>query len=772
MIGTKAAAAAAVGTAYRRGALLAAPRPRRCRCSRGCCAFSSSSSFLAAAAAGAKKTKTATAKESTGAGRRFRRPRPRAPPPSGQAAAPSRRGVVKILGLRGASARHEAESEDLKGRVGDVGDSSASANASANATAASVRTYRKVRVGIDKDGEGQDGGDLVVPMSVVDGHLRHEQLPFAYFFDGFLDEDELEASLRRVLPRFPVLAGRITSTDIRVSRNGVGAAEVAASEASGVEVTFAETRVPLERWLEGGPTYGSGSGHPTLSPLFEPLFEPGSSQSQNHQQQRNSAAADDPPPPPPPPPLATIKVTYLAGSGGGGGDDDITTTNGNGSSAEASTCIGINLNHAVADAASCFRFVSCWGREMRQGIGAGVGGSRSPFIIAADSNARSEATVAGMLTADLADAMGMAPPVGGGGDGATTTTTRWLDWMASCFGVEAPNNDKAAAPLQVPPEAIGHEYVRLKFRPEDLASLKAHGMDSVMAVASSRAEAESKSSSQRSSINGNSSGDKDLTFVSTNDMVSAFGWMLKRHLSGNGDWNLSVVVNLRGQGGVDAFSTADSSHNSHNNNNNAPGNDGSAIQHSARQGVFGNGITHVVAALPEMATSAAPSMSTSRLDAVSAAARSIRRALAGHAETVASRVTASRMGRIELAPTSLAGGGPSFSTTSWGQFPLWEDIGFVGGSGYDNNKKLGGSASSGNSGLRAFRGYPSHPLPAETETYSSIIVPTRDGGCAFVLLLPSSKAGAARNLHGEWLASFREWHNDDSSSSSSSSTNM
>jgi hypothetical protein len=68
------------------------------------------------------------------------------------------------------------------------------------------------------------------------------------------------------------------------------------------------------------------------------------------------------------------------------------------------------------------------------------------------------------------------------------------------------------------------------------------------------------------------------TALSTNDMITAFGWLLERSLSGEDAYNISMVVYVRGRCGVDAFADTDNV--------------------NERNGLFGDGITNVVAAHP------------------------------------------------------------------------------------------------------------------------------------------------------------------------------
>ena len=72
-------------------------------------------------------------------------------------------------------------------------------------------------------------------------------------------------------------------------------------------------------------------------------------------------------------------------------------------------------------------------------------------------------------------------------------------------------------------------------------------------------------------------GQKPGRYTSTNDMVMAAAWLLKRILSKQLDWNLSVVVNLRGRCGVTAFRDEPSKRSD-----------------AVATGLFGNGIANVI----------------------------------------------------------------------------------------------------------------------------------------------------------------------------------
>ena len=65
-----------------------------------------------------------------------------------------------------------------------------------------VSTYRRSRISTQTVSHR-------IPLSIVDIHLRHEQLPFGYFFRETLDEQDLEDSLRSILKDFPQTGGVI-----------------------------------------------------------------------------------------------------------------------------------------------------------------------------------------------------------------------------------------------------------------------------------------------------------------------------------------------------------------------------------------------------------------------------------------------------------------------------------------------------------------------------------------------------------------------------------
>lgn len=440
-----------------------------------------------------------------------------------------------------------------------------------------------------------------VPLTLADVHLRHEQLPFCYFFEETLDAEQLCSSLERTLKRYPIIGGRLSVKDVPVIQCQPG---------NSIPMSFANCQATLQEWRRRhyGKQHQLASGQePRLLALFDAL-------------QDN---------------LASIKITYFRNGG---------------------TAIGVNTNHLVADAASCFRLVECWGREMQ--------GLDHPKCA---SNDRSMATVAGMISPAVAELLDMVTPV------------------------------KTDAYLGV--DADAHEYVILKFSPEVLRAMKAHGMASC--------------ADQQEMVGGwldyFDRPSPPPTFVSVNDLVTGFGWLLKCKLSGQ-DWSISMVVNLRGRSGVDAFSDVHDK--------------------LGEEGVFGNGITNVIAQLPSdwMRTSA-----MGKSD-VSSAARSIRRALTKGLEDVGDRVSLSRMGRAAARSV-----GPSFATTSWHQFPVW-NIGF------SSNRRLLG-----------FHAHPSHPLPLGP-TFSSVIVPEKCGSLTYQLLAPKHTADEAHAIHKAVSDRFLSWH--------------
>ena len=104
-----------------------------------------------------------------------------------------------------------------------------------------------------------------VPISISDIHLRKEQLPFAYFFDVSLDPQELQDSFSRVLRYFPTAGGKLVDFQ-----------HILCSPGDVVPISFADATLTMQEWLSftRGHLHQSGSGHhPSLLPIFDPLFE-------------------------------------------------------------------------------------------------------------------------------------------------------------------------------------------------------------------------------------------------------------------------------------------------------------------------------------------------------------------------------------------------------------------------------------------------------------------------------------------------------------------
>jgi hypothetical protein len=468
-----------------------------------------------------------------------------------------------------------------------------------------------------------------IPMTLIDVHLRDEQLPFAYFFHETLCRAKLKSSLARVLQNYPVLGG---TTNLR---DGV----IECHPDDSVSLSFSKCELSLQQWLAESPPQYLHRGRQGLSnSLFDCLQNSEDTVSKDGSKRV----------------LASIRVTHFAGGG---------------------TALGVNLSHALADAASCVRFVQCWGREMQS--------LNYPNV----SNQRSDATCSGMLSPELLEILDL-------GDRQTKENKWSLGALLLQCGVDWKNKQDDQVQVRLVDDSKAnytHEYVSLSFPPLLLQAMKAHGMAHCAEIGTK--------------------------FVSTNDMVTAFGWLMKRHLSGNTDWSLSMVVNLRGRSGVDEFSQMD---------------DVSGVD-----GVFGNGITNIVATL----ASTVPQDDGSHgieLGDISAAAVTIRAALLTGLAEVPHRLELSKLGRPGGTPTS----GLSFASTSWQHFPVF-DVSFS-----EDGK------------LAAFHGQPSHPLP-QGDTFSSIIVPRRCGGHTYQLLTPSNKVEEAKSFHKEICSHFLHWNDND-----------
>ncbi|CAB9509909.1 expressed unknown protein [Seminavis robusta] len=555
----------------------------------------------------------------------------------------------------------------------------------------STRSRHQVSAALKNDHRDDDSLAFQVPLTVSDVHLRHEQLPFAYFFRETLDAQALQSSLGRVLVHFPVISGSIQTTTFQSIQCAPQTDTISLAFGQAVDTT-------LDQWLgtndtndndknnnsdsERGHSHVSGTGHPHLLPLFDALFDHG----HDNNDDRESETYDS---------LVKIRVTYFECGG---------------------TAIGVNCLHALGDTASCVRFVQCWGREMQQ--------LPYPRQI---SNRRATAACGGMMTEDLADLMGLHHP-------QQQTTAWWSDWWSPSSFVSTPNNNADKQndnDRDQPPPCTNegrHEYLALPFSPQVLSAMKEVGMEAI------------RNDKKRTD-------DSPCSYISTNDLVTAFGWLLKRALSGEHSWNISMVVNMRGRCGVDSFadmndimSTADDEC-----NKNAPD------QSSSRGGLFGNGITNVVAEHPSTQKSFG-------IGDVTGAARSIRVALTKGMLQLPERLFQSKMGKA--AGSAHVSTAESFPTTSWSQFPL-VDISF-----------------SSNQNIVAFHGHPSHPLPMGQSTYASVIMKSmamqgddtsssmttttdypetqQQYGVKYNLFLPSRKVEKAQRKHRELCKAFLE----------------
>jgi len=213
------------------------------------------------------------------------------------------------------------------------------------------------------------------------------------------------------------------------------------------------------------------------------------------------------------------------------------------------------------------------------------------------------------------------------------------------------------------------------------------------------------------------------SYISTNDMITAFGWMMKRVLSRQPSYNLSIVVNLRGHSDVHPL-------------------------------LFGNALTHVVVQYPAFPNN--DNYNGKRhitLEEISQAALAIRQALNDGVREIPHRLMESRLG--QLSSSNSMSTSPTFSTTSWRQFPLARirfsdtttDLSILHsnkGEDQDQQHQL-----YKNNTMNGFHGHPAHPLPVG-ETYASVIAPciaTKGAGCIYELLLPADQVDEARDMH-------------------------
>jgi len=378
-----------------------------------------------------------------------------------------------------------------------------------------------------------------------------------------------------------------------------------------------------------------------LLPIFDSLFE-------RHEESMDGRQA-----------LVKIRVTYFEDQG---------------------TVIGVNFCHALGDTSTCVHFVQSWGKQMRRKLYQRVGADRS------------KACVSGMMTADIADVMGLSTINAAPANGAASLCQNYLsEVFRDLFVGNKEASEKTLIDTSQPlimnandrhlvlsPDSIPHEYVRLVFPIPLLSRLKEMGSYYCK---------------------------HDGTFVSTNDMLTSYGWLLKRHLSQNYDHNLSIVINLRGRSGVDSV-------------------------------LFGNGISHVVATHFQPHNYDGLDLTPEQLftDSLCLGAKSIRQALQEGLLNLPSALLASQMGRALAAPSNST---LSFSTTSWGQFPLYR-IRF------------------GEHSLACFHGHPAYPLP-EGKTFASVITPSPDGACWYEMLLPSDQAQEAHDRHFEMTSMCMDW---------------
>jgi Transferase family len=473
---------------------------------------------------------------------------------------------------------------------------------------------------------------FTVPLTVADVHLRHDQLPFAYFFDETLCAAALETSLAAVLQQqFAVAGGRLCESS-QLTR-------IECCPDDTIPLSFATINATLSEWKAAtgnqGHLHQSCGKHPTLLPLFDPLFSVASDNNNGNNNYRN---------------LVSVRVTYFACG---------------------ATSLGVTFNHCLADTASCVRLVQVWGLEMMKERNTN---SASPSTVVCSWN-RSAATTTGMMTPAIAELLDIPLP------NKKENSSILPAWMTAWFD-NLRNTEKTDMSLTADiPIVVDHEYVRLPFSVPVLRAMKAHG---TLCIAE--------------------------TYVSTNDMVTAFGWLLKRSLSQRVSWNIAVVVNLRGRCGVSGFIDDD--------------------KNCGRSGLFGNAISMVIAKL-------APTSSVVCIQDVRRAAQSIRQALVQGILEIPDRIALSRLGRAVHGMSSI----DTFSTTSWGQLSPWK-IQF-----------------GQNHSVSAFHGQPAHPLPAGC-TYSSVIHASQDGGMTYELFLPSDKADGARRLHEELCASYVDWHDE------------
>ena len=513
---------------------------------------------------------------------------------------------------------------------------------------------------------------FAVPLTLSDVYLKDEQLPFAYVFKETLDSQRLIDSFGEILRRYPILGSQKDFTAGKIPA-------LQCSKGDCVTMSFGESKNTLEEWIETKKSgelqhddWYEGGGAPILSPLFDDLasnrWADWDSMSMADQAVANESEG-----------LATVRITYFAGKG---------------------TSVGINISHLLGDASSCFRIAQAWGREMR-GLNHPVGAS----------NDRASATLTGMVSLEMADALNLGAETQKDGNSGQTIESLFgaFEYLKTTLGMSKKTSDedersyskrKADEPI-----SEGHEYVRLHFSQELLHAMKSFGIDHCELLPRPVGEDHKL----------------EAPFVSTNDMITAFGWMIKRHISTEKEWNISMVVNLRNRGHVDGQGGV---------------NDFSSVRDGAgSEGIFGNALTSIVAELPRSIDQ------TISMEEVGDAALAIRHALQTRMGDVPALLALSQSGNAARAPSQ----GSCFSSTSWRQFPLW-DINF----GCVDATDMPGEP------MFAFYGRPSYALPAG-DTYSSVLVPSQCGGCTYKMLAPSRQVQPILKLHSDLSQLFLSW---------------
>ncbi|KAL7479676.1 hypothetical protein ACHAW6_005413 [Cyclotella cf. meneghiniana] len=496
---------------------------------------------------------------------------------------------------------------------------------------------------------------ISVPLTLADVYLRDEQLPFAYAFRDTLNSQNLISSLKEVLRRYPILGATADFSPGKVPTLDCNVHDV-------VPMSFGESDLTLDQWLvheRSGQMqhvgWQSGGGAPTLSPLFDDLITSKWDELEGNTNPESTCIYRKEY-------VATVRVTYFRGTG---------------------TAIGINVNHMLGDANSCFRICQVWGRAMR--------GLTHPM---GASNDRAAATLTGMISPEMASLLNLNGDQTSGVDQHSRIIS-FFDKISShwdeCIGVRTTN---CTDEERIKSSEREHEYARLEFSEELMQAMKSFGMIHCGLEKS------------HDSDHGR--------FVSTNDMITAMGWLIKRHVARKPEWNLSMVVNLRNRGGIDGFGSLENS--------------------SIGEGVFGNALASVIAKLP-------PSSNEDiSMAQVCDAAVAIRKALNKKLAKVEDLQILSRSGRAVNASYQ----GECFSSTSWMQFPLWHIS-------FNDNHQSGG--------LHGFYGRPSFPLPVG-DTYSSINVPRQGGECTYNLLAPSRQVQSILALHRSLAAEFLRWNSD------------